>query len=178
MTIRLLLIAIGLGFFSMNLSAQFPYLDWVISVESTGKNKTVGGYSLTTDVHGNLYVTGTFRGTADFDPSEAILNLTASESPGSYSDIFVQKLDNNGNLLWAKSVDATPCPAENRAMKRKPQKVSLHLSVDPSIRALVERLQKKTGAASMTEVIRHALETYDRGIKERARGKGWGASSR
>jgi hypothetical protein len=57
------------------------------------------GYSITTDDSGNVYSSGYFQGTVDFDPGTAISNLT---SVGDY-DIYVQKLDDNGNFLWAKS---------------------------------------------------------------------------
>jgi len=50
---------------------------------------------------GNIYITGWFQGTADFDPGTVITNLTSSNS--SY-DIFVSKLDSNGNFVWAKAM--------------------------------------------------------------------------
>jgi hypothetical protein len=56
--------------------------------------------SITTDSYGAVYVTGAFTGTWDFDPS----NGTTSLSSNGNRDIFVQKLDNAGNLLWAKSI--------------------------------------------------------------------------
>ncbi|MDD3632303.1 MAG: SBBP repeat-containing protein [Candidatus Cloacimonetes bacterium] len=52
------------------------------------------GFSIATDPSGNSYVTGYFQGTASFGDT----NLTSSGS----ADIFVAKLDSNGNWLWAK----------------------------------------------------------------------------
>lgn len=55
------------------------------------------GLSLITDPDGNVYTTGTFRNTVDFDPGIGVQNLTATNS-----DVFLQKLDANGNLLWVR----------------------------------------------------------------------------
>jgi hypothetical protein len=58
------------------------------------------GYSITVDAFGNIYTTGDFSGTTDFDPSIGISNLTSVNS----SDIYVQKLNENGNFIWAKQM--------------------------------------------------------------------------
>jgi len=56
------------------------------------------GSSIVVDSSGNIYITGDFWGTADFDPSPAIVDLISAGG----ADIFVLKLDHNGNLIWAK----------------------------------------------------------------------------
>lgn len=58
------------------------------------------GRSIQVDGDGNVYVTGMFRGTVDFDPSTDIWNLTSQGD----EDIFVLKLDPYGNFLWAQSM--------------------------------------------------------------------------
>lgn len=57
-------------------------------------------WSLNLDMAGNIYLTGIFGGTIDFDPGPGIYNLTSA----TYSDVFILKLDSNGNFLWAKAV--------------------------------------------------------------------------
>ncbi len=54
--------------------------------------------AVTVDASGNVYATGSFAGTADFDPGTGVSNLAAS---GEYS-AFVAKLDGSGNFVWAK----------------------------------------------------------------------------
>ncbi|MBK8956557.1 MAG: T9SS type A sorting domain-containing protein [Saprospiraceae bacterium] len=49
---------------------------------------------------GNIYVTGLFTGTADFDPGTGVFNLSSN---GSF-DIFVLKLNGEGDFVWARSV--------------------------------------------------------------------------
>lgn len=46
---------------------------------------------------GALYTTGSFSGTADFDPGPAVFNLTAAGQ----NDVFVSKLENDGQFAWA-----------------------------------------------------------------------------
>ena len=50
------------------------------------------------DHSGNLYLTGEFDGTVDFDPNLGTTNLTALTS----SDGFILKLDANGNFGWVR----------------------------------------------------------------------------
>src|SRR6185436_8730374 len=69
-----------------------------IWAKKMGGASTDWGYSIAVDLNGNLYTTGWFSGTADFDPDTTTYNLTSN---GGY-DIFVSKLDSSGNFLWAK----------------------------------------------------------------------------
>ncbi len=56
--------------------------------------------AVATDSDGNIYNCGYFEGTIDFDPGPNQLNLSST-----YKNIFLQKLDPNGNLIWAIAFD-------------------------------------------------------------------------
>lgn len=58
------------------------------------------GYSIGIDSSGNVYTTGYFSGTGDFNPGVGIFNLTSA----GYEDIFISKLDSSGNFIWAKQL--------------------------------------------------------------------------
>ncbi len=65
-----------------------------------GSSTGDGGSSLALDASGNVYTTGYFQGTVDFDPGAGTNNLTS----GSSGDAFISKLDGAGNFLWAKQM--------------------------------------------------------------------------
>ena len=68
-------------------------------VKQAGGTSDDYGLGIATDSSGNSYVTGYFRGTASFG------NTTLTSS--GQDDIFVAKLDSNGNWLWAKKAGGT-----------------------------------------------------------------------
>lgn len=61
------------------------------------------GNAIAVDSSGNVYTTGVFAGTVDFDPGAGTSNLAA----GSSNNIFVSKLDTNGDFVWAKNFGST-----------------------------------------------------------------------
>lgn len=70
---------------------------WGKSIGGTGSDLA---HHLKLDAAGNLYIIGSYEGSVDFDPSASGTNtLTAKGS----SDMFIMKMDVNGNLQWAKS---------------------------------------------------------------------------
>lgn len=58
--------------------------------------------AMAVDDEGNTYTTGYFTDISDFDPSEETVSLSSE----GFFDIFIQKLDTEGNLVWAKSFGA------------------------------------------------------------------------
>jgi len=85
----------GIDIFVAKLDSDGNWL-WA---QKAGGTSDDGGYSIAIDSSGNSYVTGYFHSTASFG------NITLTSS-GSY-DIFVAKLDSNGNWLWAKKAGGT-----------------------------------------------------------------------
>lgn len=68
--------------------------------KSMGGSYNENSFSITVDNAGNVYTTGFFEGTADFDPGPGVYNLTAS----GVEEIFISKLNKNGDFLWAKKI--------------------------------------------------------------------------
>jgi hypothetical protein len=59
------------------------------------------GTAMRSDAAGNLYLTGSFTETTDFDPGPGTFTLTASVD----YDIFIVKLQANGSFGWAKAIN-------------------------------------------------------------------------
>jgi len=60
-------------------------------------------YRVALDANGNVHIAGVFSGTADFDPGPGTFDLTSA----GVDDVFVSKLDSNGDFLWAKGMGGT-----------------------------------------------------------------------
>lgn len=77
----------------LNASGNFVW------AKSMGAESDDIGSSITLDNFGNIYSTGNFKSTADFNPGDATTNLVANGN----ADVYIQKLDTAGNFIWAKS---------------------------------------------------------------------------
>lgn len=71
-----------------------------IWAKSAGAARPDQATAVALDVTGNIYVTGVYDETVDFDPGPGTADLTSR----GFNDIFVLKLDANGNYVWAKSM--------------------------------------------------------------------------
>ena len=90
----LLIIAICIPTISFGQQADF---EWAKAFGSTNFDH---GVSITVDELGNVYTTGVFAGTVDFDTGIGSFNLTSAAGS---ADVFIQKLDASGNFIWAKA---------------------------------------------------------------------------
>ena len=78
--------------FTTTINAQL--VEWTKLFETSSFDQ--GGTAIATDNNRNVYITGQFGGTVDFDPFSVVFNLTAQKW-----DIYVCKLDSNGGFFWA-----------------------------------------------------------------------------
>ena len=92
-----LLLSICVFAFSIQINAQTPNLTWAKGI---GGSLSDVGTSIVTDLNGNVYTTGYYSGTMDFDPNVGVTNLNSALANG----IFVLKLDALGNFIWAKAM--------------------------------------------------------------------------
>ena len=86
----------GADIFVSKLNADGEFV-WAKQMGGTSAD---AGYSIALDGAGNIYTTGQFSLTVDFNPGSGVANLA---SAGGF-DIFVSKLDANGIYLWAKRI--------------------------------------------------------------------------
>jgi len=89
-----------------------PFTNGISKLDSSGtivwhKDLTVEWDSLIHfDSDHNIVLTGQFSGTVDFDPSTGVHNLTSV----GYDDVFILKLDQDGNFNWVTQVrSASQC---------------------------------------------------------------------
>ena len=68
-----------------------------IWAKSFGGNDNNYGHAVAVDKLGNVYTTGFFYGTVDFDPGSVVYNLSGSS-------VVLSKLDSNGGFVWAKKI--------------------------------------------------------------------------
>jgi hypothetical protein len=96
----------GIGVFSVTTSNGTDA--FVIKLDAGGNfiwGRSFGGpgsqtcESVKTDAAGNVFLTGYFPLTADFNPGVGVFAMTALGT----SDAFVLKLDASGNFVWAKA---------------------------------------------------------------------------
>jgi len=87
---------------TLQIQAQWS-LDTAATLES---NLQISVIDSETDASGNIYITGEFRGTVDFDPDPMnSVNVTASDGSGNnLNQGFIAKYDSDLNLIWAKEI--------------------------------------------------------------------------
>ena len=73
---------------------------WANSVGSDTTGYTEEALSIAVDDDGDVFVTGVFADTVDFDPGPAVVEIVAVE----HMDMFVTKYNTDGDLVWARSI--------------------------------------------------------------------------
>lgn len=80
-------------------------LEWVKQLGGNGADQ---GNAVKVDNWGNVYTTGYFRDTVDFDPGNGVYNLISS----GLDEIYISKLDAAGNFKWAKRLGSNDASAD------------------------------------------------------------------
>lgn len=93
------LTALGTDMFICKLNSSGSFV-WAKRIGSSGSDF---GFGINVDNSGNVYTTGSFEGTVDFDPGASTANLTSAGG----TDIFVSKLNAAGNYVWAGRMGST-----------------------------------------------------------------------
>ncbi|MBK9283537.1 MAG: T9SS type A sorting domain-containing protein [Sphingobacteriaceae bacterium] len=75
-------------------------LNWVSGYGDSGNDE---GIAISTDNNGNVYTTGSFAGTVDFDPSPGTATLTSFGG----LDAYILKFDQLGNFLFSEQIGGT-----------------------------------------------------------------------
>jgi hypothetical protein len=83
--------------FSFITISTFGQTDWA---KNFGGASLDQGSDVVMDNFGNLYTTGFFEGTVDFNPGTSVTNLSSVGA----RDFFIAKYDNLGQLIWAKGI--------------------------------------------------------------------------
>lgn len=98
----------GAGVYSLPVPPVGITWGFVLKLDSLGNFIWVRGLQadrileVAVDDLGNIYSTGDFIGTCDFDPGTGTYNLTSTNE-----DAFICKLDAFGNFIWAKGLGGT-----------------------------------------------------------------------
>lgn len=96
---------LGTDFYTSNSSKDDPFLtkfdangkyQWSITLSGPNYDE---GIDVWVDDSSNVFITGNFSGTMDFDPGPGVHNLTVKWN----DNVFVLKLDRNGLFKWARS---------------------------------------------------------------------------
>lgn len=95
MKVKLFFSFLFFSFFIFSSNGQGINFQWAKSI---GGGNYDYSYCITVDSAGNVYSTGFFNGTVDFDPGPGVYNLTSSGQ----TDIYICKLNSSGSFLWAK----------------------------------------------------------------------------
>ncbi len=78
------------------LEYKSPYTGWGLS---WGGSNYDHAYDVAVDTNGNVFVTGTFYSTIDFDPGPGVVEVT----PQGQWDAYLSKFDSSGDFMWVRT---------------------------------------------------------------------------
>lgn len=86
---------------------------WANQISAINTNTNIQIWSSVVDGNGNVLNLGTLIDTADMDPGVGIFNLIGNQAG---QNVFIQKLDSNGNFVWAKQIGGTQSIIKSRCI--------------------------------------------------------------
>lgn len=95
------LVSVAEDVFVLKLNAAGSFV-WGVSMGSSSDEEA---RAMCIDVSGNVYTTGKFKATMDFDPGAGAFPITPFGT--NTTDVFISKLNTNGNFVWAVSLGGT-----------------------------------------------------------------------
>ncbi|MDA8980268.1 hypothetical protein N9G63_04420, partial [Chitinophagales bacterium] len=91
---------------SLNITAQLS-LEWAVELDNNIANSNSSVNDIKVDQAGNVYVIGSFNGTIDFNPGPGTDLRTNTGADPSFADVFLQKYNSSGTILWTKTFGGT-----------------------------------------------------------------------
>lgn len=99
---------------TQTMNGPFSWNYFLASYDSSGAFRWVRGTTdesyakaVSTDNNGNVYVTGYFSGSCDFDPGPGTVIVSSNGGPPVGGDVFVAKYSNSGSCSWARCTGGT-----------------------------------------------------------------------
>jgi hypothetical protein len=87
----------GYGVYVSKLNTEGNFV-WAKQFKGIGDG--IGKY-ISIDNNSDIYITGRFAGTFDFDPGPNVFTMSSVQSR---YDLFIVKLDSDGNFIWARTL--------------------------------------------------------------------------
>lgn len=93
----------GAGSFDIFFAKYDPNGNYLFAKALRGSSNEQGN-AIALDASSNIYLTGLFSGTTDFDPDAGVVNVNSSMGS---NDVFLAKYDAAGNYIYAKAMGGT-----------------------------------------------------------------------
>lgn len=116
------LFVFGFLLITLHSAAQSPTWAWAHTFGSATVMLDERADGVVVDNSGNVYATGPFGGTIDFDPGAGTQNII---SYGNF-DVFISKLDASGNYVWSDRIGG-PGYEESHAIAFDPSQTNIYV---------------------------------------------------
>ncbi|MFC1764206.1 SdrD B-like domain-containing protein [Planctomycetota bacterium] len=90
-----------------------------------GSQASTAVEDLATDDQGNVFATGTFTKTVDFDPTDSIDLRTSPFQSGRYASLFVTRINSDGSYGWTNTSQSEPLIFNAYGLISEPIKIDI-----------------------------------------------------